>query len=165
MRKPKQIDLLLSSKDNRLMSDKVVDSKDRVKLYSGPLGTAFLRDIASVLGKSCSYPATVIPMHSVSVKRAWTIRATLSDRKILEYFKEEIIGAECSPKCGSCACGKCPTGAQQMSIKEEKARGSTGAPTTPGWCRVTTWWTTTAQSSVRTQLHLETRPALLLLLP
>ena len=119
VQKPEQIDLLLSSKDNFLMSDTVVASKDGVKLFSGPLGKAFLGDMDTK--KTCSYPARVIPVHPASVKRARTIKGPLSNREILDYFKEEAIGAECSPRCGSCACGKCPTGAQQMSIKEEKA--------------------------------------------
>ena len=45
VRRPSHIDVLLSSKDNFLMSDKVEAEIDGVKLYSGPLGMAFMGDI------------------------------------------------------------------------------------------------------------------------
>ena len=31
-----------------------------------------------------------------------------------------MIGAECKPRCGGCRCGKCATGAKQMSLKDKK---------------------------------------------
>ena len=43
-----------------------------------------------------------------------------TDREILDFFKEENIGAECSPKCGNCQCGKCALGGKQMSLKDER---------------------------------------------
>ena len=43
-----------------------------------------------------------------------------TDRELLDYFKEENIGAECNPKCGGCLCGKCPLGAKKMSLKDER---------------------------------------------
>ena len=39
---------------------------------------------------------------------------------LLDDFKEESIGVECSPRCGGCRCGNCPTGSKQMTIKEER---------------------------------------------
>ena len=40
-------------------------------------------------------------------------------KELLEYFKEESIGVECSPKFGKCLCGKCPLGAKRISILNE----------------------------------------------
>ena len=43
-----------------------------------------------------------------------------TDRELLDYFKEENMGAECNPRCGGCLCGKCPLGAKKMSLKDER---------------------------------------------
>lgn len=40
--------------------------------------------------------------------------------EIEKFFDIEGLGVECSPKCGSCRCGKCPIGGKDYSIKEEK---------------------------------------------
>ena len=117
--RPGKIDLLLSARSNHLMSDEVIKSKDGVKLYRGPLGETLSGTFCDKNSKfSKAYPTKVTPVIS-SVKRASVIRS-LTDNEILKYFKEESIGAECNPKCGSCQCGKCPLGSKPMSIKEEK---------------------------------------------
>ena len=116
VRRPSHIDVLLSSKDNFLMSDKVEKEIDGVKLYSGLLGMAFMGDIQAE--KKRTYPMQAFPVKAVSVKIA---RMSLTDKEIIQFFKEEAIGVECQPRCGSCACGKCAIGDQVMSIKEEKA--------------------------------------------
>ena len=41
-------------------------------------------------------------------------------KDLLEYFKEESIGVECSPKCGNCICGKCALGSKKMSLANER---------------------------------------------
>ena len=114
VRRPPNIDLLLSVKDNFLMSDTVVGDMDGIKLYSGPLGMCFMGDMGSD-SRHQSYP-----VRATRVMKARTVPNPLSNRDILQYFKEENIGADCNPKCGGCRCGKCATGSQQMSIKEEK---------------------------------------------
>ena len=40
--------------------------------------------------------------------------------EIEEFFSTEGLGVECSPKCGSCRCGKCPVGGKNFTIKEER---------------------------------------------
>ena len=40
--------------------------------------------------------------------------------EIEKFFDIEGLGIECSPKCGSCRCGKCPLGGKDYTIKEEK---------------------------------------------
>ena len=114
VKKPSVIHVLLSARDNYLMSDEVVDNIDGVKLYSGPLGMAFMGDIGNQARKQ------KYPVQATRVMKARTIKPALSNSEILNYFKEENIGADCQPRCGGCQCGKCPTGSQQMTIKEEK---------------------------------------------
>ena len=43
-----------------------------------------------------------------------------SEKKILNFFKEEQIGVHCEPCCGNCQCGTCALGAKQMSLHDEK---------------------------------------------
>ena len=54
------------------------------------------------------------------VKEASFTSTAKTDKEFLEFFHEENIGVECNPRCGGCKCGKCPTGAKQMSIKDER---------------------------------------------
>ena len=102
------------------MSDHVVKSHNGLKLYSGPLGITISgnTDIFSHPEHVKSYPCKATPIVS-SVKRASVVR-TLTDKEILQFFKEESIGAECTPKCGNCECGRCPLGMKPMSLKDEK---------------------------------------------
>ena len=80
-----------------------------------------------------SCPTSVHLVHHTSlttVHHANTMRAMLkeaeyttaarTDREFLDYFKEEVIGVECVPKCGGCKCGKCPSGTKEKSIKDEE---------------------------------------------
>ena len=40
--------------------------------------------------------------------------------KIKDFFDIEEMGVNCTPKCGSCRCGKCSLGSKNFSIKEER---------------------------------------------
>jgi hypothetical protein len=35
------------------------------------------------------------------------------------FFNVENLGTECTPKCGGCKCGKCPTRGKEFTIQEE----------------------------------------------
>ncbi|XP_071954191.1 uncharacterized protein [Antedon mediterranea] len=37
-----------------------------------------------------------------------------------DFLTIESMGVNCQPKCGSCRCGKCPSGAQKYTLKEER---------------------------------------------
>ena len=37
-----------------------------------------------------------------------------------KFFTLEQMGVSCTPKCGSCRCGRCPVGGKDFTIKEEK---------------------------------------------
>ena len=55
-----------------------------------------------------------------SVVELTYISSSKQEKEFLDLFKEEMIRAECSPRCGGCQCGHCATGSKQMSLKEEK---------------------------------------------
>jgi hypothetical protein len=38
---------------------------------------------------------------------------------IRDFYDMEVMGVVCSPKCGSCKCGKCPLGGKNYTLKEE----------------------------------------------
>ena len=92
-------------------------------LYKGPLGKVFgghdpdLEFSPFVV----SYPVSVRPLLPDTI-RSTTLRATVkeyvytspakTEQEILEFFQEESIGVECSPRCGGCRCGKCATGSK-----------------------------------------------------
>ena len=40
--------------------------------------------------------------------------------KIEDFYNIENLEVECKPRCGGCKCGKCPLGAKNYSLKEEK---------------------------------------------
>ena len=44
----------------------------------------------------------------------------LSGVKVEDFFSIENLGVECTPRCRGCKCGKCPLGAKDYSLNEEK---------------------------------------------
>lgn len=50
-----------------------------------------------------------------------TLSKTIATNKeVFEWFKWDSIGAACNPKCGSCKCGKCSPGGQEITLGEER---------------------------------------------
>ena len=100
-------------------------------LYDGQLGKVFGGRCEDLVFTpfELSYPVSVNRVYSDTV-RSTVLRAAIkevvyttpakSDREFLEYFQEESIGVECTPRCGGCRCGRCATGSKQMSLKTEK---------------------------------------------
>ena len=130
VKRPQKIDLLISMRDNYLLADSKLKTIDKMALYDGPLGKVFGGlDPNLKFGQDfkMSFKSTKQIISEVS---SHTMRAVLrevtrthtakTDKEFLDFFREESIGAECSPKCGSCLCGKCPLGGKQMSLKDEK---------------------------------------------
>ena len=39
---------------------------------------------------------------------------------IEDFFDTEGLGVECTPRCGSCRCGRCPIGGKNYTLKEER---------------------------------------------
>ena len=128
VRRPRQIDLLISMRAVLLLPQPKACVGNMV-LFDGPLGQVLggsSPDLQFVQQK-CFVTAVhpVLPTVHTATMRAFVqdmARTSLArtDREILDYFKEENIGAECNPKCGGCLCGKCPLGAKQMTLKDER---------------------------------------------
>ena len=56
----------------------------------------------------------------------------------------DSLGVECTPRCGSCKCGKCHTGGSNMTIKEEREyelieKGLTYLPDQERWTAKLPW--------------------------
>ena len=131
MRRPSSIDLLISMRQN-FLHPSPVKTIDRIVLYDGPLGKVFGGHDPDLVFTPhvTSYPLSMHRTTSSNTVHTVTMRATvmeatyttpaMSEKKLLDYFLEENIGVECRPRCGGCRCGKCATGAKQMSIKDEK---------------------------------------------
>ena len=136
VKRPQKIDLLISMRDNHLHADTKLKTIGKMALYEGLLGKVFGGldpDLKFGQEFKMSFRSTRETIPKVCVK---TLRAALTgtsdpvvitqahtaktDKEIFEFFKQENIGAECSPKCGNCRCGKCPPGGKQMSLKYEK---------------------------------------------
>ena len=130
MRRPKYIDLLLSMREHYLLSDHKESSIAGMALYKGPLGLVFggldreLRfehhKIAFNSTKVVvrTVPSCVMRATVKEVTRSFTVK---TDKEILDFFKEESIGAQANPACGGCLCGNCALGGRQMSLKDEKS--------------------------------------------
>ena len=129
VRRPRSIDLLISMRDNHLLADQKLKTVGKMALYEGLLGKVFggSHPILKFPKYNMTFRSTKLILPSVHTH---TMRAVMkevchthtakSDKEFLDFFKEENIGAECSPKCGGCLCGKCALGGKQMSLKDEK---------------------------------------------
>jgi hypothetical protein len=131
LRRPRSIDLLISMRQN-FLHPKASKTIGGITLFNGVLGKVFGGSDPDLVFEPyvMSYPLSV---HQTSVSEtccAKTMRAVVkeatytttakTEKEFLEFFHEENIGVECKPRCGGCKCGKCPTGAKQMSIKDER---------------------------------------------
>ena len=127
--RPNSIDILISMDDN-VIHPKPVKTIGKMILYEGPLGKVFGGQDPELEFTPfvTSYPLSVKPTirhpsaltMKASVLEATYVSNSKSEKEFLDFFKEEMIGAECKPRCGGCRCGRCATGAKQMSLKDEK---------------------------------------------
>ena len=90
VKRPTTIDLLLSSKSNYLMSDKVYKSYNGIKLYGGPLGKTFGGFNSDLTFNSHvkSYPSKVFPVLQSCVKRASCDRDP-NARRVSDVYPDE----------------------------------------------------------------------------
>ena len=100
-----KIDMLVSAKSNHLMSDRVIKVEGGMKLYSEPLGKTFSGVDGSLEFQQHikSYPTKILPV--LSTVRHSLVK-NLTDKEIIRYFKEEIKGEYCRPRCGNCEFGE-----------------------------------------------------------
>ena len=40
--------------------------------------------------------------------------------KVEDFYNIENLGVECTPRCGGCRCGRCPLGAKNYNLKDER---------------------------------------------
>ena len=147
VRRPVQVDMLIGQRGNNLHPDTIVRSIDGMKLKEGPLGKTFAGvDKSGTLGGS-SYATSFLinslqqepfiaissdqvkdsptfnPDSFIEETEASTIATSLlcnASQEFLNFFKQENIGVDCTPKCGNCQCGNCAIGGRLRSIKEER---------------------------------------------
>ena len=128
VKRPKSIDILISMRQNHLHPEKV-KTVGEMFLYDGRMGKVFGGKDPKLrfTPHKTSIPSSVHQVHHSHLSRAHIHTQTMrtivreatyitpakSEKELLEYFQEESIGVESSPRCGGCRCGKCPTGTKQ----------------------------------------------------
>ena len=147
VRRPVTVDLLIGQRGNHLHPELKLKTIDGMKLLDGPLGKTFAGvDKSGTLGGAqftSSFLISSIVDHPLITLRQEQVKDYLtmdnasflinsemsnltsallckSSHDFLNYFKQENIGVDCTPKCGSCQCGTCAVGGKILSIKEEK---------------------------------------------
>ncbi|XP_070408825.1 uncharacterized protein [Nothobranchius furzeri] len=138
--RPREIQLLISHKEGRLVPQKVRSIGDLV-LWDGPLGktvggthpdlfeevtlmahtskTHFARSMRTAAVKyqeftknpaSCQHPDHIETQCSTAT----------SNGDFLKWWRWESIGAACQPRCGGCRCGNCQPGGKEITLAEER---------------------------------------------
>ena len=144
LRRPEEIELLISHREGRLAPQRVKVVGDLV-LWESPLGktvggahpdlfeevnmaaheskTHFARSMRTAAIKYEEIPAEV-PFMTKTVHMQDTIvearHTATTHRDFLEWWKWDSIGAACEPKCGGCRCGNCQPGGKEMTLAEER---------------------------------------------
>ena len=133
LKRPKEIDLLISHKEGRLVPQKVQSVGDLV-LWDGPLGKTvggahpdlFVESLYHAHSSKAHFARS---MRSAAVKYEelhgkvgdppeHTCYATTRD--FLKWWSWDSIGAACEPKCGGCRCRNCQPGGKEMTLAEER---------------------------------------------
>ena len=109
--RPSSIDILISMDDN-VIYPKSVKTIGKMILYEGPLGKVFGGQDPELEFTPfvTSYPLSATPTSRhppaltmrASVLEATYVTNSKSEKEFLDFFKEEMIGAECKPRCGGC---------------------------------------------------------------
>lgn len=144
LRRPEEIELLISHREGKLAPQRVKVVGDLV-LWESPLGkmvggahpdlfeqvvmaahkskTHFARSMRTAAVKYEEIPAE-LPFTRKTIHPQDTIaeaKHTASTQKdFLEWWRWDSIGAACDPKCGGCRCGNCQPGGKEMTLAEER---------------------------------------------
>ena len=138
LKRPTDIQLLISHKEGQLVPQKVRCTGDLV-LWDGPLGktvggthpdlfeeaivtahtskTHFARSMRTAAVKYKELTCKCPDFCKTPVIHADTAAANTD---FLKWWKWDSIGAACEPKCGGCCCGNCQPGGKEMSLAEER---------------------------------------------
>lgn len=133
LKRPENIELLISHREGRLVPQRVKIVGDLV-LWDSPLGKTvagahsdLFEEVEMTTHKSEIHFACSMRMAAVKYEEiigAEEIQAetksTAVDREFLDWWKWDSIGAACEPKCGGCRCGHCQPGGKEMTLIEEK---------------------------------------------
>lgn len=130
--RPKEIQLLISHKEGRLVPQKIRAVGDLV-LWDGPLGktvagthpdlfeeaTFTAHQSRTHFARSMRTAAVMYKEHVCSSSTIKHFSSAATTRDFLEWWKWDSIGAACTPKCGGCRCGNCQPGGKEMTLAEE----------------------------------------------
>lgn len=144
LRRPEEIELLISYREGRLAPQRLKVVGDLV-LWESPLGktvggahpdlfeqvnvsvhkskTHFARSMRTAAVKYEEIPVKpaikpkTVPLQNTMVEAKHT---TATHRDFLEWWRWDSIGAACDPKCGGCRCGNCQPGGKEMTLAEER---------------------------------------------
>lgn len=142
LERPEEVELLISHREGRLAPQRVKVIGDLV-LWEGPLGktvggahpdlveevemaayesrTHFARSMRTAAVK---YQEIISPTADTTQLQQEDVAQTkftaTSNRKFLEWWHWDSIGAACEPRCEGCRCGNCPPGGKEMTLAEER---------------------------------------------
>ena len=146
LRRPEEVELLISHREGRLAPQRMKVIGDLV-LWDSPLGmtvggthpdlfeevevnaheskTHFARSMRTAAVKYEEFitsPTTsTADQTCMQLKNGATPKFTAtSNREFLEWWRWESIGAACEPRCGGCRCGNCQPGGKEMTLAEER---------------------------------------------
>ena len=141
--RPKEIDLLISHREGRLVPQPIKVVGDLV-LWDGPLGKTVggtHPDLFEVVDLAAHRSETHFARSMRTASRAYKEvlvksggpykapeegesilprNTATTNKELLEWFKWDSIGAACDPQCGGCRCGRCPPGGKEMTLGEER---------------------------------------------
>lgn len=147
LRRPEEIELLLSHREGKLAPQRVKIVGDLV-LWDSPLGkmvggahpdlfeeirmtayesrTHFARSMRTAVVKykevlTESEPLFTSKTPEENKMACSNVKSTFaSGKEFLQWWSWDSIGAACEPKCGGCRCGNCQPGGKEMTLAEEK---------------------------------------------
>ena len=140
LRRPKEVELLISHREGRLAPQRVRVVGDLV-LWDSPLGKTVGRaqpslfeeiEVAAHESKAhfalsmrtatVKYEEIVSPTTQMQEENMAGVRAATAatKREFLDWWKWDSIGAACEPRCGGCRCGNCQPGGKEMTLAEER---------------------------------------------
>lgn len=112
-----RIELLIGS-DYCTLMPQVIKTIDNVQLMSNEFGFC-IRGRLDDTGGGKRYHVQINHV-SCNSTTDWHFKTKPNVGKLVEnYFLDESLGTECSPKCGGCKCGECSTKGN-LTIKEER---------------------------------------------
>ena len=107
--------------DNCSLLPNVIETKDNLQLLENPFGYVLRGSHPSIVANEISSNVSVRIKH-ITVNDINEISCSYTSVKdeLRNLFSIENMGVSCEPKCDSCQCGKCISGSQICTLKEER---------------------------------------------